>query len=202
MSINKIVVTGGPCGGKTTGLEWIKNAFTEKGYNVLFVPETATELISSGVAPWTCSSNVEFQKCLMRLQLTEESVYEQAAGIMTNDNVLIVCDRGALCNKAYMTKEEFAQVMESVNSTEDERRESYGAVFHLVSTAKGAEEFYTTSNNSARTESIEEAAALDDALIEAWKDHTYHRIVDNTTGFEEKMQRLIAAISEFLEVTA
>ena len=56
MKITKIVVTGGPCAGKTTGLSWIQNAFAARGYRVLFVPETATELISNGVAPWTCGS--------------------------------------------------------------------------------------------------------------------------------------------------
>ena len=42
VSITKIVITGGPSGGKTTGLSWIQNAFTKLGYTVLFVPETAT----------------------------------------------------------------------------------------------------------------------------------------------------------------
>lgn len=51
MSITKIVITGGPCAGKTTGMSWIQNAFTERGYKVLFISETATELISGGVAP-------------------------------------------------------------------------------------------------------------------------------------------------------
>ena len=41
-SISKIVLTGGPCAGKTTALSWIKNAFTKIGYAVLIVPETAT----------------------------------------------------------------------------------------------------------------------------------------------------------------
>ena len=49
MSVSKIVITGGPCAGKTTGMSWIQNAFTERGYKVLFISETATELISGGV---------------------------------------------------------------------------------------------------------------------------------------------------------
>lgn len=35
MIICKIVITGGPCAGKTTGMSWIQNAFTERGYTVL-----------------------------------------------------------------------------------------------------------------------------------------------------------------------
>ncbi|MCD8120989.1 MAG: ATP-binding protein [Clostridiales bacterium] len=55
--ITKIVITGGPCAGKTTAMSWLQNEFTEKGYAVLFVPETATELIGGGVAPWTWTIN-------------------------------------------------------------------------------------------------------------------------------------------------
>ena len=68
MKISKIVITGGPCAGKSTAMSWVQNAFTQMGYTVLFVPETATELINGGVAPWTCSTNTEFQKCQMKLQ--------------------------------------------------------------------------------------------------------------------------------------
>ena len=58
MQIRKIVITGGPSAGKTTGLSWVQNAFAKLGYTVLFIPETATEFISGGVAPWTCGTNV------------------------------------------------------------------------------------------------------------------------------------------------
>ncbi len=33
-------------------MSWIQSNFTKLGYTVLFVPETATELITGGVAPW------------------------------------------------------------------------------------------------------------------------------------------------------
>lgn len=198
MKITKIVITGGPCAGKTTGMSWIQNAFTERGYTVLFVPETATELITGGVAPWTCNSNLEYQKCQLRLQLEKEKIFEYAASKMNSEKILIVCDRGALDNKAYMTDVDFSIVLDSLNSNEVELRDSYDAVFHLVTAAKGAKEFYTTENNSARTETPEEAAALDDKLISAWTGHPHLRIIDNSCGFEDKMKRLISEIANFL----
>ena len=198
MQITKIVITGGPCAGKTTGLSWIQNAFTGKGYTVLFVPETATELISGGVAPWTCGSNGDYQKCQMKLQLEKEKVFEQAARSMPGEKVLIVCDRGALDNKAYMDDAEFGEVLAHLDMNEVELRDQYDAVFHLVTAAKGAVEFYTTSNNTARTETVEEAAALDDKLIAAWTGHQHLRVIDNETDFEMKMKRLIAEITAFL----
>lgn len=198
MKISKIVITGGPCAGKTTAMSWIQNAFTQKGYTVLFVPETATELITGGVAPWTCGSNVEYQQCQLKLQMEKEKIFEQAARTMKSDKILIVCDRGALDNRAYMDAVEFAAALDFVGASEVELRDSYDAVFHLVTAAKGAESFYTTANNAARTETVEEAAALDDKLIAAWTGHPHLRVIDNATDFEAKMRRLIAEISSFL----
>ena len=197
-SISKIVITGGPCAGKTTGMSWIQNAFTERGYTVLFIPETATELISGGVAPWTCGSNGEYQKCQLKLQMEKEKVFEYAARTMDSEKILIVCDRGALDNKAYMTDAEFAVAANYVGANEVELRDGYDAVFHLVTAAKGAQKFYTTANNTARTETPEEAVALDDKLIAAWTGHPHLRIIDNAEGFEEKMKCLIKEIALFL----
>lgn len=196
--VTKIVLTGGPCAGKTTAMSWIQNYFTKLGYAVLFVPETATELISGGLAPWTCSSGVDFQRCLMRLQMEKEKVFEQGAEAMKEDKVLIVCDRGVLDNKAYMTGLEFSMITSAIGKNEVELRDNYDAVFHLVTAAKGAAECYTTVNNTARTEMPEQAALLDDKLIAAWTGHPHLRIIDNSTTFEDKLKRVLAEITAFL----
>ena len=70
--------------------------------------------------------------------------------------------------------------------------------FHMVTAAKGAEQFYTTANNAARTEALEEAAILDDKLISAWTGHPHLRVIDNTSSFEDKMKKLVAEIASFL----
>ncbi|MBE5779435.1 MAG: CYTH domain-containing protein [Clostridiales bacterium] len=198
MDIKKIVITGGPCAGKTTAMSWIQSNFTKMGYTVLFVPETATELITGGVAPWTCGSNVDYQKCQMALQLEKEKVFAQGAASMPVEKVLMVCDRGALDNKAYMREDDFAVVLKTMGLNEVELRDGYDAVFHLVTAAKGAEEFYTTANNAARTETVEQAAALDDKLIAAWTGHPHLRVIDNASDFEDKLKRLVAEIASFL----
>lgn len=196
--IHRIVVTGGPCAGKTTAMSWIQNAFTKKGYSVIFIPETATELISGGAAPWLCRSSRDFQASLMKLQLGKEEAFSNVATLMTSERALVVCDRGALDNKAYMSDIDFRYVTRQLNTHEVELRDHYDAVFHLVTAAKGAEAFYTLANNQARTETPEQARELDDKLIAAWTGHPHLRVVDNTTDFEKKMLRLIREISSFL----
>ena len=198
MKITKIVITGGPCAGKTTAMSWIQNAFTEKGYTVLFVDESATQL-SSGGAPWRLTkNNREYQLQVTRLMLAKEQVFEAVAKTFDAEKVLIVCDRGALDNRAYMNGEEFRYVLEQLHTNEIDLRDHYDAVFHLVTAAKGAEEFYTLANNTARYETVEGAILSDDKLIAAWTGHPHLRIIDNRYNFNDKMLALITEIAAFL----
>ena len=50
--VGKIVLTGGPCAGKTTALARIEQDLSEKGYHVFVVGESATELIKGGIKPF------------------------------------------------------------------------------------------------------------------------------------------------------
>ena len=196
--ITKIVITGGPCAGKTTAMSWIQNHFTDLGYHVIFIPECATELINAGISGRTCKDLVSFQSALMTLQLQREKIYEKAARTIKNKKILIVCDRGMMDSKAYLSSLEFATVINNLNKNEVELRDNYDAVFHLVTAAKGAEKFYTTENNTARSESIEEAVNADNKLINAWTGHPHFRVIDNSSNFEDKMKRLLKEISHFL----
>ena len=194
--IVRIVLTGGPCAGKTTAMSWIQNSFRKMGWAVLFVDETAAQLISGGAAPWLCSSTREFQLQLLRLQLAKEAAFTGVARAMDAGKILIVCDRGAMDNRAYMTGEEFRWVMQTLGTGEVELRDQYDAVMHLVTAAKGAVKYYRTSD--VRKEPPEKAAELDDRLIAAWTGHPHLRVIDNSTGFEDKMRRLLQEIAAVL----
>ena len=45
----KLVLTGGPCGGKTTGQTRLATFFENLGWKVYRVPETANLLLSGGI---------------------------------------------------------------------------------------------------------------------------------------------------------
>jgi len=198
MKIKKIAVTGGPCGGKSTALSYIKETAEALGYRVLTVGETATELISGGVAPWTCKTNAAYQSFQIALQMQKEEIFLAAARGMDTDKLLIVCDRGLLDNRAYMTEEEFFTCLAARGDTLDDYISRYDAVFHLVTAAKGAEEFYSTANNTARTETPEEARLVDDRLLFAWSGHPKRFVLDNEGGFSDKIERLCDTLTSVL----
>lgn len=198
MEITKIAITGGPCGGKTTGLSYIERYFTKLGYKVVFVGETATELILSGLSDKAFADYSDFEKSIIKLQLLKEDYYYNLCKTLPYEKILLVCDRGAMDCKTYITQECFDNILKDLGMTEVDLRDNYDAVFHLVTAAKGAEEFYTTANNSARTETIEQARALDDKTINSWTGHPHLRVIDNTSTFEEKLKRLAKEICSVL----
>jgi CYTH domain-containing protein/thymidylate kinase len=196
-TITKIVLTGGPCGGKSTALSRIEEFYTSMGYKVIIISETASDLILGGIA-FGSIPDIDFQTALLSLMLFREKNFVNCAEKLQDEKILIVCDRGALDNKAYLSAEDFSELMKRLNTNEIELRDNYDAVFHLVSPADGAEQFYTTDNNQARKESANHAAELDRLLIAAWTGHPHLRVIDNSTEFEEKIRKLISEISHFL----
>lgn len=200
--ILRIVITGGPCGGKTTAIEEITKLFREQGYTVLSVNESATELINDGVKPFGSDSDrlklIDFQRIVLEEQLAKEKTRDMAAGYCSNDKVVILYDRGILDNRAYITDEEFKSLIDEKNITEAEILHRYDLVLHLITAADGKEEYYTTANNKARTETPKEAIEKDRRTMEAWSTHPNQKIVGNDTLFDEKMKKVVNLIRDFL----
>ena len=197
--IYKICLTGGPCSGKTTALSYLQETFTKKGYMVLIVPETASELILGGIAPWTIDTNYNFESYIIKLQIEKERMFEEAARhIDLYDKVLIICDRGVMDCKAYCSDFEFDNYLKNLGLNRVVVRDSYDAVFHLVTAANGAKEFYTLENNHARYEDVEEAINKDNLTINAWTGHPHFRVIDNSTDFAGKLHRLKGEILHYL----
>lgn len=197
--IHQIVLTGGPCAGKTSALAVMEQELTEKGYVVFIVPETATEIIKSGYAPWLkCTTNFDFQRFLMKKQLHKEELYLQIAESVSAQKVVIIYDRGIVDGKSYISNSEYLKLLHEFGLNEVSAKDRYDAVIHLVTAADGAEEFYTLGNNDARTETPELARELDRKCIENWIGHSHLRVIDNSTDFEGKISRALKEMYSIL----
>ena len=197
----KIVLTGGPAAGKTTLISRILHEFKqEDGWRVITIPETATELISGfGIRPFgDCMSMLAFQDFVIADQIHKEKLALQAAEVVREENILIIYDRALMDDKAYITDEEFDQVIARFDGrTEASVLAGYDAVIHLVTCAKGAEFAYNLGN-AARTESLEAAREMDDRTLRAWRGHPNLIIIDNSVNFEDKINRAIVEIYRLL----
>ncbi|OAF71435.1 hypothetical protein A3Q56_00781 [Intoshia linei] len=196
--IHRIVLTGGPCGGKTTGQVAISNFFENLGWKVYRVPEAATILKAGGVKGSDFNENNVrcFQYNLIYLMMRLENTYIEMAQ-HEKSNVLIICDRGILDATVYMPSHMWTEYLDKNNLTDiDVRDNRYDHICHMVSAADGAENFYNDNNNSARHETIQEARTLDSQTLQAWIGHPYIDVIDNSTNFAHKKMRLIKAICE------
>lgn len=192
MRIPKIVITGGPCAGKSSAMNTLQEELTKQGYKVLTIAESATQFMSSGAK----YSDPKFQRYLIEYQLQKERICEEFA--RHQENPIIVLDRGCLDCKAYMPLDEWRSVLKELHTDEIEIRDSYDAVFHLVSTAKNKSSIYTQENNAARFENKEEAITADDAVLDVWASHPNRVIIDNFDKFEDKVKKLTTEIVSFL----
>ena len=131
--------------------------------------------------------------------MNKEKLFENSvSNITVSDKILIVCDRGTLDSKAYLSELEFNRLLKSIGKNEIELRDSYDAVFHLVTCAKDEPSSYTLANNPARTESIEAAIQADNRTLSAWAGHPHLRVISNEKNFADKMKKLLKEISAFL----
>ena len=195
-----LVITGGPCSGKSSVLSKVKQELTNLGYYVLIIPETATELISNGISPFNNSLDLfTFQHLLFEKQLHKEELFRRAANIISAEKIVILHDRSLIDSKCYIPNEEFQKILSEFNLDEYDLINRYDAVFHLITAANGAEEFYTLSNNEARVESPEEARKLDELGILSYENHPKFYIFDNSTNFQKKIDRLLEKVYFILE---
>lgn len=80
------------------------------------------------------------------------------------------------------------------------RENRYNQIAHMVTSANGAAEFYTTKDHRARTENLELARIVDERASGAWLGHPYFDLIDNSTDFENKIIRLISTICKRMEL--
>lgn len=196
-TIKKIVLTGGPCSGKTTFTTRAQQVFTERGYRVIIDNESATDLITGGISPATMGM-YEFQKYCVALQLKKEELCYKAAQEISGDKVLIVIDRGLFDDMAYVGEEAFKEILKDFDLKLEDINPRYDMVLHLLTSAKGKEEAYTYANNAARYETVDQARKMDDMALMAWESHPNRVIIDNENEFEIKMIKAIQSVFEFL----
>jgi CYTH domain-containing protein/thymidylate kinase len=200
--IKKIVLTGGPCAGKTTALVKITEYFSGFGYKVFNVPEVPTIYSTAGWNYLTPNRDLYYQgeRAILETQLAMEDQFMRLAEVCTKP-VLIVCDRGTMDISAYIQPEEWQEITAMAGMSTNELLERYDAVLHLVSAADGAEQYYTTATNATRYEQANEeglriARELDKKVIKAWTGHPHLRVINNHDDFEAKLNRVLKEISK------
>jgi hypothetical protein len=198
--IYRIVLTGGPCAGKSMALLRVSEHLTALGYLVFCSPEASTLLLGGGavVTGATLAQLMAFQRGILRVTLALEDsllAFARAAG----RPAVLVCDRGAMDGAAYLPSHAWDELLLDTGHQVVELRDSrYDGIIHLVTAAEGAEDFYGRGTNPVRYEDAEGARGVDQRLRQAWLGHPRLVIIDNSTSFEEKLRRVVEAVSSIV----
>ena len=200
-----IVLTGGPDAVKTTSVSQLMEWLTGLGYRVLIVPESASELIASGIRPQNFDNPLAFQHILIKNIIHKEELFAAAVSDMIktvpHKPTILLCSTGIMDVRAYTEEEDFQTILyaEGLNLADAcDRR--YAGVIHLRTAADGAEENYALSNNSAQMEPPDVARLRDQATEQAWRGHPRLSVIDNSTSFEGKILRTKQAVSSILGI--
>ena len=203
--VSLVAVIGGPCGGKTEFLKRTPARIESHNVRTFVLKETATELIDARFPPfphlWPAQASLGFQRHVLLYSLEREMRYVAMAKELEPDKrIVILCDRGVLDGKAYVGGSDFARLLQEMGLSFHDLRERYRGAVHLVTAADGAEQYYTLGNNAARSETPERARELDRLTLQAWQGHQHLHVIDNSTGFDQKMARALGALGRILHM--
>jgi predicted ATPase len=186
MNKTKIVVTGGPSGGKTTLIDALRKDMTGV---VSVVPEAASILYRGGFprkASLLGKQHAQRAICFVQRELED---------LITKENEVqaIVCDRGSLDSIAYWpgSAEDF---FKSLNTTRSAELSRYHWVLHLDT----ADSDSFDVNNPIRTENHNEAVELNELIKIAWQGHPQRLIIPHSAEFLDKISKAKQVIKHIL----
>jgi len=188
--MKKIVLTGGPCAGKTTLTQVIARTFEQ---SVVTIPEAASLLFSASFPRW--------DEPLEARRATQRAIYHVQKELETSFTVkypekFIICDRGTIDGAAYWP-EGVDNFFLSLGTTLEAELANYDVVIYLESAARD-DYLIHRSRNPNRTEDWEEANRLDCETLKLWKKHPHLRMIQNQRSFGIKIHEVLSTLAEFM----
>lgn len=189
MKTYKIVLTGGPCGGKTDSIDFLSKRLIEQDYSVKIVNETANSLLKLGYMPGVNISIFDFQNLLFKIQFLKEYISEGRANIL-------LCDRGLFDGKVYIEDDDFQKILNLNKVEEKEVLSTYdGALYFRSISYEYPDEF----SKRRIYESPEVGIIRDERCKKIWIDKIVPCNYDNLDGFKNKQKMIYLALNQQLE---
>jgi len=180
----RIVLTGGPGGGKTTAADLFRR---EIGERVVIVPEAATLLFAGGFPRVENPiAGRPAQLAIFHVQRNLEDVQRA----LFPDRILL-CDRGTIDGAAYWPNHSTA-FFDELGTTLEAEMTRYDAVIFFESAAVGGQQI--EGGNPCRIENVNEAVELDRRLRSLWSQHPHFHFIPHSASFFKKLTFALAIL--------
>jgi len=200
-----IVLTGGPCAGKSSILALIRDRLRKRGIQVVTVPEYATHFFANSdgfQVEWVGTKKEDgLQDVFLRYQMMQESMFKDFAALNSKPSVLLF-DRAVMDQKVFTSSEKiWYDALKKNDVTERDLLDRYDMVIHLTTCAKvGDYEWGPGSNNPGRYHNPDEAAELDKKCDEVYAGHKQMRVVPHFPKFQDKVDQVMKYLEDGLGV--
>jgi predicted ATPase len=191
----RIVLTGGPCSGKSTVLTTLKGRYPK---SLHCIPEVASIVIGQlGLKPWNGGDRnlLGCQSLMYRVQHSFEDAADLQARLDGKKALLL--DRGIGDISAYLPggMDQMESFLFTSVMTEHSR---YDLVICLEMPSR---EIYEAqcANNPARTENYDQACVKAKLVQEAWKLHQNFQLIPDVGDWPTKEQAVLRLVREFLK---
>ena len=185
---SRIVLTGGPGGGKTTAADLFRR---EIGERVVLVPEAATMLFSGG---FPRSDEPAAARAAQRTIFHVQRNLEELQTARFPGRVLI-CDRGTVDGAVYWPGD-MEEFFADVGTTLEEQLARYDAVIFFETAAVGGGSI--EGGNPVRNESLKQAVDIDERLRAVWSQHPRFVMVPHNPSFFKKITFGLASIESIV----
>jgi predicted ATPase len=187
----RIVLTGGPGGGKTTAADMFRR---EVGERVIVVPESATMLFSGGFPRVDeLAARRSAQRAIYHVQRNLEDLQSTRF-----PGRVLLCDRGTVDGGAYWPDPvgDELDFFASLGTTLEAELARYDAVLFFETAAVG--DLSIETGNPERIESNQEAVALDGRLRELWRKHPNFVLIHHNHSFMAKIFEGLHVLGELI----
>jgi len=184
----RIVLTGGPGGGKTTAVDLFRR---EIGQRVVVVPEAATMLFRGG---FPRSNEIHARRSVQSAIFHVQRNLEDVHSALYPERILL-CDRGTIDGAAYWPGGEL-EFFDFVGSSLAKELARYDAVLFFETAAAGG--MSIEGGNPARVESNEQAVELDRRLRDLWLKHPRAAVVPHHPSFVKKIMLGLVALEKMV----
>ncbi len=185
----RVVLTGGPGGGKTTAADLYRR---EIGDDVVIVPEAATLLYLGGF-PRAGENGVRraTQRAIYHVQLNLEDA--QSAHYRSR---VLLCDRGTVDGAVYWPGEP-EEFFKHLGTSLKKELSRYDAVIFFETAAVGG--ISIEGGNPMRIESIEQALRIDQKLKSLWSQHPRFVFVPHEKSFIKKVNSGLGELAKIVD---